>query len=315
MSSEENATIARRYFEEVLAGDMTVADEVLADDLAFYGPNYWGEAMRGREQFKQFVAYLRTAFPDIRFTVEEEISGETGVATRFTLRATHRGAWMGIPPTGREIALPGADVFRIADGRISEVRVFYDTLGLMEQLGVAPAQGAASPAEEVVTKYFRALEERDVDKVAGLLVGDFVFVNPVEPMSKEDFLRFMEGLFAGFPDYRFDHGDMRADGDVVTVGLRMSGTHTGTLDLPMPGLKPVPATGKKVVLPEQRFDYEVRDGRIATITPEPMPHAGIIGLLEQIGVKLPPLWMMKLVARAARLRKGSAAPALAGQKS
>ena len=143
MLSERNKAIARRYFEEVLAGNLAVADEVLADDLAFYGPNYWGEVVRGRDQFKQFVGYLRTAFPDIHFTVEDEVADEARVATSFTFHATHRGEWMGVDPTGRRITLPGADVFRISEGRIEEIRVYYDTLGLMEQLGVIPAPAQA----------------------------------------------------------------------------------------------------------------------------------------------------------------------------
>lgn len=141
--SDRNKAIARRYFEEVLAGNLAVADEIVAADVAFYGPNYWGEAIRGREAFKGFVRYLRTAFPDLRFVVDAEVADEARVATGFTLRATHRGEWQGLAPTGKRIELPGADLFRIVDGRIAEVRVFYDTLGLMQQLGVVAAPGRA----------------------------------------------------------------------------------------------------------------------------------------------------------------------------
>jgi steroid delta-isomerase-like uncharacterized protein len=146
--SERNRTIARRYFEELLAGDMALADEIIAEDIDFYGPDYWGEAIHGREGFKGFVAYLRAAFPDLRFELHDEVADESRVATRFTLRGTHRGEWQGIHPSGRQFTLPGADLFRIENGQIAEVRVFYDTLGLMQQLGVnavpsAPGVGVA----------------------------------------------------------------------------------------------------------------------------------------------------------------------------
>jgi steroid delta-isomerase-like uncharacterized protein len=143
--SARNGAIARRYFEELLAGDIALADEIIAENIDFYGPDYWGQPIHGREGFKGFVAYLRTAFPDLRFELHEEVVDEARVATRFTLRGTHRGEWQGIPPSGRQVTLPGADLFRIENGQISEVRVFYDTLGLMRQFGVdpvAPAQGA-----------------------------------------------------------------------------------------------------------------------------------------------------------------------------
>jgi steroid delta-isomerase-like uncharacterized protein len=142
--SARNGAIARRYFEELLGGDVALADEIIAENIDFYGPDYWGEPIHGREGFKGFVAYLRAAFPDLRFELHEEVVDEARVATRFTLRGTHRGEWQGISPSGRQVMLPGADLFRIENGQISEVRVFYDTLGLMRQLGVdsvAPAQG------------------------------------------------------------------------------------------------------------------------------------------------------------------------------
>ena len=134
------ATLARRYFDEVLSkGELAVADEILAPDLEFHGPNYWGEAIRGREAFKGFVTYLRSAFPDIRFQVGLEIGDDNWTATSFRFVATHRGEWMGIAPTGRPIDLPGLDLFRVERGRIQEIRVFYDTLGLLQQLGVVEA--------------------------------------------------------------------------------------------------------------------------------------------------------------------------------
>jgi hypothetical protein len=60
--SERNRAIARRYFEELLAGDVVLADEIIAEHIDFYGPDYWGEPIHGREGFKGFVAYLRAAF-------------------------------------------------------------------------------------------------------------------------------------------------------------------------------------------------------------------------------------------------------------
>ena len=141
--SPQGKALARRYFEELLAGDLALADEIIAAGVDFYGPDYWGEAIHGREAFMGFVAYLRAAFPDLRFELAEEIADDTRVATRFVLTGTHRGEWQGIPPTGRAVTLPGADIFRIVDGQIAEVRVFYDTLGLMQQLGVNAAAPAA----------------------------------------------------------------------------------------------------------------------------------------------------------------------------
>lgn len=137
-------SITQRYFEELLAGKIDVADEIIAEDLRFYGPNYWGEVMQGRDAFKGFVRYLRSAFPDLRFAVHEEVIEESRAATRFSFTATHLGEWQGMAPTGKRIDIPGMDLFRFAGGRISEIRIFYDTLGLMQQLGAAPMPGQAA---------------------------------------------------------------------------------------------------------------------------------------------------------------------------
>jgi steroid delta-isomerase-like uncharacterized protein len=141
---EQNRAIVRRYFKEILGGNVALADELVAEDIDFYGPDYWGEAIHGREAFKGFVTYLRVAFPDLRFTLLEDLADASRVATRFTLTGTQQGEWQGIPPTGRAVTLPGADLHRIVDGQITEVRVFYDTLGLMQQLGVIAAPAAAA---------------------------------------------------------------------------------------------------------------------------------------------------------------------------
>ncbi len=133
---QREGTLAHRYFTEVLGGQIEVADEIIADNVAFIGPNYWGEVVQGREGFKAFVQYLRSAFPDLTFTIEDEVACGEHVMTRFRMTGTHLGQWLEFPPTGRHIDLPGADLFQIKGGRIAEIRVFYDTLGLLQQLGV-----------------------------------------------------------------------------------------------------------------------------------------------------------------------------------
>jgi predicted ester cyclase len=149
--------------------------------------------------------------------------------------------------------------------------------------------------------YFDALAEKDVERAAATLSGDLVFVTPVEAWDKDTLVRLLTALFEGFPDWRFDHGELRREGDTVSTTLSMSGTHTGTFDPPVPGVKARPPTGRRVELPAQDFHYRVEDGKIVHVEPDPVPHAGLLGLLEQLGVRLPPLWVMRAVARLRRL--------------
>lgn len=91
-------------------------------------------AVRGVEGFAKRVEVFRSAFPDLFFTVEDQIAEGTTVATRWTVRGTHRGEILGIAPTGRRITVTGISYSRIEDGKTQESWTSWDTLGLVQQL-------------------------------------------------------------------------------------------------------------------------------------------------------------------------------------
>ena len=87
-------------------------------------------------------AMLRSGFPDLQATVHDQVADDDKVVTRKTLHGTHRGEFMGIPPTGRSAALEIIDILRVRDGKITDHWCVVDQLGLLQQLGVIPAPGA-----------------------------------------------------------------------------------------------------------------------------------------------------------------------------
>jgi steroid delta-isomerase-like uncharacterized protein len=93
--------------------------------------------LRG-EAVKQFHAYLFAAFPDAQRTVEDQLTDDQNVVTRWTASATHQGEFMGVAPTGKRVTMTGISIHRIADGKIVEEWQQWDSLGLMQQLGVVP---------------------------------------------------------------------------------------------------------------------------------------------------------------------------------
>ena len=142
MSIEANKVLVRRFIEEVLAGGDFAALNALAatdcaDHAASAGPAPCTEAIT------QFLVPWRAAFPDLAITVEELVAAGDSVAARWTLQGTHRGAFLGVPPTGRRVAVAAMERYRLADGRIAERWAVVDTLGLLGQLGAA----VPSPAE------------------------------------------------------------------------------------------------------------------------------------------------------------------------
>ena len=135
--SEQNKARIRRVIEEAYSrGDLSVVDEVAASDLIIHASS---QDIRGRDGAKQYISMLRKAFPDLHFTIEDQIAEGDTVVTRWTARGTHRGSFQGIPATGREIHLMGTDIDRMADGKVVECWAHVDELGLMQQLGAIAA--------------------------------------------------------------------------------------------------------------------------------------------------------------------------------
>ena len=136
--SEQNKARIRRVIEEAYSrGNLAVVDEVAASDLIIHASS---QDIRGREGAKQYVTMLRKAFPDLHFTIEDQISEGDMVVTRWTARGTHKGDFQGVSATGREIHLMGTDIDRMTDGKVVECWAHLDELGLMQQLGAIGAE-------------------------------------------------------------------------------------------------------------------------------------------------------------------------------
>jgi predicted ester cyclase len=82
---------------------------------------------------------IRAAFPDMRWTVEEQIAQGDKVVTRFEWTGTHRDVFLGVGATGRAVKVWGVVIDRLEAGKIKDTRIIMDTMGLMMQLGVFPA--------------------------------------------------------------------------------------------------------------------------------------------------------------------------------
>jgi predicted ester cyclase len=140
MSVEENKALVHRFVEEIIhQNNLAEVDQIFASNYVNHilPPGLPG----GREGEKQYVAMFHAAFPDAHITFEDTIAEEDKVASRFTYRATHKGEFMGISPTNKEVTLTGIRIFRIAEGKIAEQWGESDNLGFMQQLGVIPPMG------------------------------------------------------------------------------------------------------------------------------------------------------------------------------
>ena len=141
MSTKENKAIVRRWYEEGFTkGNLAAVDELIATDFVDHNQPAPGLA-GGLEGTKEVITMMRTAFPDFRITVEDMVAEGDKVVARVTARATHKGEFMGIAPTGKQAAIEVIDIVRIAGGKMVERWGIFDQLGLMQKLGVVPPPG------------------------------------------------------------------------------------------------------------------------------------------------------------------------------
>jgi len=132
-TEEENKAIFRRYLEEAWnQSNLEVVDEIF-DRYISHQPD--GSVLeRGPQDVKRFVDEFRSAFPDLRLIIEEQIAEGDKVVSRGTIRGTHQGEFRGMAPTGKEMEIPGMAVFRFSpEGKVVESWDSYDQLSLMRQ--------------------------------------------------------------------------------------------------------------------------------------------------------------------------------------
>ena len=137
MSTQENVLVVRRFVEEVITqGDIDSAANFVWEDVVEQVP-LPGQGP-GLEGLKDVLRGMRSAFPDLKFAIEEQIAEGDKVVSRFEWAGTHQNEFLGVAATGRRVRVWGVVIDRLEEGRIRDTRIIMDTLGLMAQLGVFP---------------------------------------------------------------------------------------------------------------------------------------------------------------------------------
>jgi steroid delta-isomerase-like uncharacterized protein len=141
LSTESNKQLVLHWKEERNKGNVNTLIELCAPDVVLYmsglpmpGP------IRGSAAFQQVLAAYLAAF-EFRSMPEFLVAEGDKVVIRETYLLKHKGAFQGIPPTGKDVSVTGIEIYRIVDGKFVEQWVEADTLGLMQQLGALPAPG------------------------------------------------------------------------------------------------------------------------------------------------------------------------------
>jgi steroid delta-isomerase-like uncharacterized protein len=136
---------SRRLLEQSFnEGNLGVIDELVASDAVNHDPATPPQmrGLRGPEVLKRTVSMYRTAFPDVRITVDDVIAADDRVVLRWHSEGTHRGELAGLAPTGARGSVTGISIDQWKDGKVVEAWVEWDNLGLARQLGAAPPEGS-----------------------------------------------------------------------------------------------------------------------------------------------------------------------------
>ena len=140
MSTETNKEIVRRYIVDAFSqGNLAVLDEIIDPHQVNGGPGALPGVPPGPEGNKMLITAYRNAFPDLHFTIDEQIAEGNTVVTRWTAHGTHKGEFAGISPTGKQATVVGMGLDRIENGKIVASWGLFDQFGMLQQLGVIPA--------------------------------------------------------------------------------------------------------------------------------------------------------------------------------
>jgi steroid delta-isomerase-like uncharacterized protein len=147
VSVERNEVLTRRAIGIWTSGDVEAADEIYAPGYVNHQHSHPAAGgLRGVEAMKRFAAEFRSAFPNFRNSIDDQVAEGDRVVTRFKSRGTHKGRFLGLAPTHREITWTGITIDRVADGRIAESWASWDMPGMLQQLGAAAWPGDAPGA-------------------------------------------------------------------------------------------------------------------------------------------------------------------------
>jgi steroid delta-isomerase-like uncharacterized protein len=142
----DNSALIRRWFEEVWnKGRIGAIDGMASPDAIGHGQAQHDRDI-GMKEFRAFANSIRSAFPDIKVTIDHTVEQGDKVVARWTATMTHSGTFLGFAPTGKKATITGTTTQRIAGGKIVEGWDNWDQLGLLVQIGAVPVAHFVAPA-------------------------------------------------------------------------------------------------------------------------------------------------------------------------
>lgn len=145
MNPDELKALIRLFYEDIWnKGNIAALDVFLEPDFIFHNPVF-PETGNGLAGYQRIITTLRQAFPDQKWVLEDVMVDNDKVTTRWTMRGTHSGFYLGLAPTGKSVTISGISINRFVGSRIAEQWVVSDALGFLLQEGYVPAHPTLAP--------------------------------------------------------------------------------------------------------------------------------------------------------------------------
>ena len=133
---DDNKALVRRFVDYIDNDNLAPIDEFFATSYRYHNSSM--PDVKDLATVKEFNTLVYSAFPDVRLTIEDMVAEGDKVVSRYSARGTHKGEFMSIAPTGKQVTITGIVISRIADGKFQEDWESMDGMYVLQQLGAAP---------------------------------------------------------------------------------------------------------------------------------------------------------------------------------
>jgi steroid delta-isomerase-like uncharacterized protein len=138
-SAQDNKQIVRRVIEEAWnQGKTEVVSELVANNCRFHD-EVFPHLNQGAENLRRHIESCRAGFPDLKFSIDDTIAERDEVVVHWTAKGTHKGQFLGMPPTNKKASVTGTSIYRLEGSKIVESWANWNLMSMMEQLGVSSA--------------------------------------------------------------------------------------------------------------------------------------------------------------------------------
>jgi steroid delta-isomerase-like uncharacterized protein len=144
----DNKQIVKRFMDECWSrGNLNTVMELVANNCRYHDPVF-PSLTSGAENIKNHIQTCRNGFPDLMFTIDDTIAERDEVVVHWTANGTHKGQFLGMPPTNKKASVTGTSIFRLEGSKIAEEWANWNLMSMLEQLGLAMTQQSQSPQSQ-----------------------------------------------------------------------------------------------------------------------------------------------------------------------